>query len=71
MSQAHARVPECDGRLTVQVKSDPISRRVTAPAGVQTDLSKVIHPHVDLFGTRLSHKVPFIYLQFQTKMLGR
>ena len=36
-SQAHSRVPECDGRPS------PINRMVTASAGVQTDLSKVVH----------------------------
>ena len=52
-SQANPRVPDCDGRPTV-----PINRRVTASAGVQTDLSKWFTPHVDLFATRLNHKVP-------------
>ena len=42
MSQAHSRVPKCDGRLTVQVKSDPINRMVPASAGIQTDLSEVV-----------------------------
>ena len=42
-SQAHSRVPECDGRLTILVEPSPINRMVTASAGVQTDLSKVNH----------------------------
>ena len=42
-SQAHFRLPKCDGRLTVKVKSDPINRMVTASAVVQIDLSKVVH----------------------------
>ena len=29
-SQAHSRVPECDGRRTVQVESDPNNRMVTS-----------------------------------------
>ena len=31
---------------------------VTSSAGVQTDLSKWFTPHVNLFATRLNHKVP-------------
>ena len=42
-SQTHSRVSECDGRL-VQVKPIPVNRMVTASAGVQTDLSQVVHP---------------------------
>ena len=43
-SQTHSRVSECDGRPTVQVKPSPVNRMVTASAGVQTDLSQVVHP---------------------------
>ena len=42
-SQAHSRVPECDGRPSVQVKPSAVNRMVTASAGVQTDLPKVVH----------------------------
>ena len=42
-SQTHSRVPECDGR-PVQVKPSAVNRMVTASAGVQTDLPKVVHP---------------------------
>ena len=42
-SQAHSRLPECDGQHSVQVEPSPINRMVTASAGVQTDLSKVVH----------------------------
>ena len=42
-SQAHSRVPECDGRPAVQVESGPIDRMVTTSTGVQTDLLTVIH----------------------------
>ena len=43
-SQKHSRVPECDGRPSVQVKPSSVNRMVTASADVQTDLSKVVHP---------------------------
>ena len=43
-SQTHSRVSECDGRPTVQVEPSPVNIMVTASAGVQTDLSQVVHP---------------------------
>ena len=43
-SQTHSRVSEYDGRPTVQVKLSLVNRMVTASAGVQTDLSQVVHP---------------------------
>ena len=43
-SQTHSRVSECDGRPFVQVKPSAFNRVVTAPSGVQTDLSEVVHP---------------------------
>ena len=42
-SQAHSRVPECDGRPTVQVQPSAVNRMVFAPTGVQTDLPEVVH----------------------------
>ena len=42
-SQAHSRVPECDGQPAAQVEPSPIFRMVTASASVQTDLSKMVH----------------------------
>ena len=42
-SQTHSRVPECDGRPSVQVEPSAVNRMVTASAGVQTDLPKVVH----------------------------
>ena len=42
-SQTHSRVSECDGQPPVQVEPSAVNRMVTASAGVQTDLSKVIH----------------------------
>ena len=41
-SQTHSRVSKCDGR-PVQVEPSPVNRMVTASAGVQTDLSQVVH----------------------------
>ena len=42
-SQAHSRVPECDGRPAVQVQPSAVNRMVSASAGVQTDLPEVVH----------------------------
>ena len=42
-SQAHSRMPECDGRPTVQVQPSAVNRMVSASAGVQTDLPEVVH----------------------------
>ena len=42
-SQAHSRVPECDGQPTVQVQPSAVNRMVSAPTGVQTDLPEVVH----------------------------
>ena len=42
-SQTHSRVSECDGQPSVQVEPSPVNRMVTASAGVQTDLSQVVH----------------------------
>ena len=42
-SQTHSRVCECDGRPPVQVEPSTVNRMVIASAGVQTDLSKVVH----------------------------
>ena len=42
-SQTHSRVSECDGRPPVQVEPSSVNRMVTASAGVQTDLPKVVH----------------------------
>ena len=40
-SQTHSRVPECDGRHSVQVEPSAVNRMVTASAGVQADLPNV------------------------------
>ena len=42
-SQAHSRVPECNGRPTVQVQPSAVNRMASASAGVQTDLPEVVH----------------------------
>ena len=42
-SQTHSMVSECDGRPSVQVEPSAVNRMVTASAGVQTDLLKVVH----------------------------
>ena len=39
----HMPGSECDGRPSVQVEPCPVNRMVTASAGVQTDLSEVVH----------------------------
>ena len=41
--QTHSRVSECDARPPVQVEPSAVNRMVTASAGVQTDLPKVVH----------------------------
>ena len=42
-SQAHSRVPQCDGRPSVQVESGAVNTMVTASTCVQTDLPEVVH----------------------------
>ena len=42
-SQTHSRVSECDGRPLVQVHPSAVNRMITASAGVQTDLFKVVY----------------------------
>ena len=42
-SQTHSRVSECDFRPSVQVEPSAVHGMVTASAGVQTDLPKVVH----------------------------
>ena len=43
-SQTHSRVSECDGQPSVQVEPSTVNRIVSASTGVQTHLSKVVHP---------------------------
>ena len=42
-SLTHSRVSECDGRPSILVEPSTVDRMVTVSAGVQTDLSKVVH----------------------------
>ena len=42
-SQTNFRVSECDGQPSIQVEPSTVNRMVPASAGVQTDLSKVVH----------------------------
>ena len=42
-SQTDSRVSECDGRPPILVEPSAVNRMVTASAGVQTDLPKVVH----------------------------
>ena len=69
-SQTHSRVPECDGRPSVQVEPSAVNTMVTASAGVQTDLSKWFTPHIDLFATHLNHKLPLYMSSPRPKCLG-
>ena len=50
-SQAHPRVPVCDGRPAVQVQPSAGNRMVSASAGVQTDQPEWLSHH-------LNHKLP-------------
>ena len=42
-NQTHSQVSECDGRPSIRVEPSPVNRMVTASAGIQTDLSEVVH----------------------------
>ena len=57
-SQTHSKVPECDGRHSVQVKPRAVNRMVTASAGVQQFCQMWFTPQVDLFTTHLNHNLP-------------
>ena len=52
-SQAHSKVPECDGRPTVPVEPSPIKKMF------KQICQKWFTHHVDLFVTCLNHRVPF------------
>ena len=51
-------VSECEGQPSVQVEPSAVNRMATTSTGVQTDLPEVVHPSLDLFATRLNHKLP-------------
>ena len=57
-SQTHSRVPECDGRPSIQVKPSAVNRMVTTSTGVQTDLPKVVHTQRKLLHLRGHQQEP-------------
>ena len=57
-SQTHSRVSECNGRPSIQVEPSTVDRMVTASAGVQTDLSKVVHSSCRSICHSPEHKLP-------------
>ena len=57
-SQAHSRVPECDGRPSVQVKPSSVNRMVTASQVLKQICQKWFAPDADLFATHLNPKLP-------------
>ena len=70
-SQAHSRVPECDGRPTVQVQPSAVNRMVTAPTGVQTDLPEVVHTSCRLICHSPEPQAPTVRVSYPTpKGLG-
>ena len=70
-SQAHSRVPECDGRPTVQVQPSAVNRMVSAPTGVQTDLPEVVHTSCRLICHSPEPETPTIRVSYpRPKGLG-
>ena len=70
-SQAHSRVPECDGRPTVQVQPSAVNRMVSAPTGVQTDLPEVVHPSCRLICHSPEPQAPTVRVSYpRPKGLG-
>ena len=70
-SQAHSRVPECDGRPTVQVQPSAVNRMVSAPTGVQTDLPEVVHSSCGLICHSLEPQAPTVRVSYpRPKGLG-
>ena len=57
-SQARSRVPECDGRPTVQVQPSAVTKWSLHPQVFKQICQKWFTPHVDLFATHLNHKLP-------------
>ena len=60
--QAHPRVPECDGRCSVQIKSDLINRMITLSTGIQTDLPIVVHSSYRPFYHSCEPQAPFVHV---------
>ena len=70
-SQAHSRVPECDGRPTVQVQPSAVNRMVSTPTGVQTDLPEVVHTSCRLICHSPEPQAPTIRVSYpRPKGLG-
>ena len=70
-SQAHSRVPECDGRPTVQVQPSAVNRMVSAPTGVQTNLPEVVHTSCRLICHSPEPQVPTVRVSYpRPKGLG-
>ena len=57
-SQAHSRVPECDGRPTVQVNQVQSTEWSLHPQVFKQISQWWFTPHMDLFTTHLNHKLP-------------
>ena len=57
-SQTHSRVSECDGQPTVQVNPSPVNRKSLHPQVFKQICHMWFTPHVDLFATRMNHKLP-------------
>ena len=70
-SQARSRVPECDGRPTVQVQPSAVNRMVSAPTGVQTDLPEVVHTSCSLICHSPEPQAPTVRVSYpRPKGLG-
>ena len=70
-SQAHSRVPECDGRSTLQVQPSAVNKMVSAPTGVQTDLPEVVHTSCGLICHSPAPQTPTVRVSYpRPKGLG-
>ena len=70
-SQAHSRVPECDGRPAIQVQPSAVNRLVSAPTGLQTDLPEVVHTSCRLIRHSPEPQTPSIRVSYpRPKGLG-
>ena len=57
-SQAHSRVPECDGRPAVRLNQVQSTEWSLHPQVFKQICQQGLTPHVDLFTTHLNHKLP-------------
>ena len=68
-SQAHSRVPKCDGRPTVQVQPSAVNRMVSAPT--KTDLPEVVHTSCRLICHSPEPQTPTVRVSYpRSKGLG-